>query len=74
MNSELAQKVQDALKELLGFDATSFLPEYTGDKEDPEVRRVGTFEDEGVMTMDKGLVVQLEDGSEVYLTIQTRTR
>ncbi len=33
------------------------------------VERVSTFEESGVMTMNKGLVVALEDGSEFQLTI-----
>lgn len=33
------------------------------------VRSVRTFEDEGVMTNDAGLVITLDDGSEFQLTI-----
>jgi hypothetical protein len=31
--------------------------------------RVNTFEEEGVMTYDKGLVITLPDGSEYQITI-----
>ena len=34
-----------------------------------EVDRVRTFEEVGMLTRDKGLVVQLRDGSEFQITI-----
>ena len=35
-----------------------------------ENMRVKTFEEAGVMTMDKGLVITLPDGSEYQITIK----
>jgi len=35
-----------------------------------EISRVSTFEEEGVLTRDRGIVVFLADGSKFYLTIQ----
>ncbi|HOD84562.1 MAG TPA: hypothetical protein PKG77_24350 [Phycisphaerae bacterium] len=37
--------------------------------EAPEVRRVETFEEAGILTYNRGLVVRTEDGSEFQLTI-----
>jgi len=53
--------VQDGLMALLmgeGIDCTML-----------DGVRVRTFEDEGVMTYDKGLVIHTEDGSEFQITI-----
>ncbi len=37
---------------------------------DPDgVREVATFEDAGVMTMNRGLVVTMDDGAEFQITI-----
>lgn len=45
----------------------------TGDYDPEEINwenmRVKTFEEEGVMTYDKGLVITLPDGSEYQITI-----
>lgn len=45
----------------------------TGDCDPEEINwenmRVNTFEEEGVMTYDKGLVITLPDGSEYQITI-----
>ncbi len=35
----------------------------------PEIRRVQTYEEAGIMTTDRGLVVRTEDGSEFQITI-----
>jgi len=37
--------------------------------EAPEVRRVTTFEEAGILTYNRGLVVRTEDGSEFQITI-----
>ena len=34
-----------------------------------DIRIVNTYEDKGILTMNKGLVVRLEDGSEFHMTI-----
>lgn len=38
---------------------------------DGEVRSIRTFEDVGLLTLDQGLVVRMNDGAEFHLTIQT---
>lgn len=35
----------------------------------PEVRRVSTFEEAGVLTRDDGLVVRMEDGQRFQVTV-----
>lgn len=35
-----------------------------------DVDNIETFKKKGLFTLNKGLVVKLEDGSEVYITIQ----
>ena len=36
----------------------------------PEVEDVQTFEEADLLTMDRGVVIDLNDGTRVYLTIQ----
>jgi len=43
-----------------------------GEEEDSIIESVSSFKERGVLTMNEGLVINLEDGTEVYLTIQTR--
>lgn len=38
--------------------------------DESSAKRVSTFEDEGVLTRDRGICVKMEDGSKFYLTIQ----
>jgi len=38
--------------------------------EEKNVKRISTFEEEGVLTTDKGLVIHTADGSTFHLTIQ----
>ena len=54
--------LQDALKELIteGYDSSEICWENL---------RVNTFEEAGVLTYDKGLVIALPDGTEFQLTI-----
>jgi CobQ-like glutamine amidotransferase family enzyme len=60
------QMMQDALAEMLtGLDVNL---ETDGDGM-LEIRRVATFEDAGVLTRNRGLVVRLADGSEFQITI-----
>jgi len=39
------------------------------DELDPTVNCASTYEDAGVMTMNKGLIVEMSDGSEFQMTI-----
>ena len=45
---------------------------YFGDKEEYDIHidNIKSFEEEGLVTKDKGLVIKLSDGSEFYLNIQ----
>ena len=56
------ETLQDALRELIteGYDSMDICWENL---------RVQTFEEAGVMTYNKGLVITLPDGSEFQLTI-----
>ena len=56
------ETLQDGLKELITEGYDSFEINW-------ENLRVRTFEDAGVMTYNKGLVITLPDGSEYQLTI-----
>ena len=56
------ETLQDGLRELIteGYDSSEICWENL---------RVRTFEDAGVMTYNKGLVIELPDGTEFQLTI-----
>ena len=56
------ETLQDGLRELIteGYDSSEICWENL---------RVRTFEDAGVMTYNKGLVISLPDGTEFQLTI-----
>ncbi len=56
------ETLQDGLRELITEGYDSFEINW-------ENIRVRTFEDAGVMTYNKGLVLELPDGSEFQLTI-----
>ena len=56
------ETLQDGLKELITEGYDSFEINW-------ENLRVRTFEDAGVMTYNKGLVIELPDGTEFQLTI-----
>jgi hypothetical protein len=65
-------ELQDALKNLL--EELAFMDEE--DREDAglgddlaDVKRVRTFEEEGVLTNNAGLVITMADGSEWQLTL-----
>ena len=60
------QTLQDGLKELITEGCDSFEICW-------ENLRVNTFEEAGLLTWDKGLVISLPDGTEYQLTI-TRSR
>jgi hypothetical protein len=42
---------------------------YLGESEVPVASRVDTFDDAGILTMNKGLLVELENGEEFQITI-----
>jgi hypothetical protein len=53
------QKMQDYLKEVLIWSS----------QEDNEIKTIDTFEEIGVMTNNKGLLVRMQDGSRFQLVI-----
>jgi hypothetical protein len=66
------RELQDALKALL--EKVAFMDdEERTDAELPDelagVKRVSTYEEEGVLTRDAGLVVTMAEGAEFQLTI-----
>jgi len=67
------RKLQDGLREILEEIINA-----QGDEDDelaelaemlPGVDRVSTFDDEGVLTTDKGLIIEFEDGTAFQVTI-----
>lgn len=62
-NKLTVQAIQDFLAETLG-DSEEFI-ESLG-----VTARIRSFEDAGLLTSDKGLVIKLSDGIEIQLTIQ----
>ena len=56
---ELSKAMQEALV------TTRFVT----DAVERHVKSIRDFEEEGVMTMDQGFVVQLDDGSEFQITV-----
>ena len=44
------------------------------DNSDNEIDRIRTFEEEGILTLDKGLVIYLRNGQKFQLTITESTR
>ena len=64
-----AEAFTEVLGALLGPADLTGLP--TDDEGNaPEVNVRETFKEAGVMTSDKGLVLYLSDGTQVYLTVQ----
>ena len=66
------QELQDALKALLeqiAFDDDEERERFGVPDELAQVERVRTYEEEGVLTRDAGLVITTADGSEFQLTI-----
>jgi len=59
-------EIADALREVLEA-AEEITDEGLADL--PDVARVDTFEDAGVLTRNVGLVLRLEDGSEFQITV-----
>ena len=53
------QQMQDYLKEVLIWSS----------QEDNEIKTIDTFEEMGVMTNNKGLLVRMQDGSRFQLVV-----
>ena len=65
-------ELQDALKTLL--EELSYMDDDDFDRYDlppelAEIERVSTFEEAGVLTCNRGVVVQTNDGAELQVTI-----
>ena len=58
--------MQDVLLEIISEGETDYL---NRDGEQIEIKVVRTFENAGLLTRDKGVVVSLKDGSEFQITI-----
>jgi hypothetical protein len=72
------KKVQDKLKATIeaiafDFDQPDSDLQWMDDLEHPAwtsgVQQISTFEDEMILTTDKGVVIHMEDGSEFQITI-----
>ena len=64
-----ASFLQDALASSLGSFEFSAELDRVGAPDDVAVESATTFEEAGVLTTNKGLVLRMEDGSEYQLTI-----
>lgn len=62
---EIEESIVEAIKNNSYIEAG-----YDEDVLFPEVEDVQTFEGADLLTMDKGVIVDLKDGTRVYLTIQ----
>lgn len=63
------KEIEDSIKEAIKNN--SYIEaDYDEDVLFPEVEDVQTFEEADLLTMNKGVVVDLKDGTRVYLTIQ----
>lgn len=63
------KEIEDSIKEVI--ENNSYIEaDYDEDVLFPEVEDVQTFEEADLLTMNKGVVVDLKDGTRVYLTIQ----
>jgi len=63
------KEIEDSIKEAIKNN--SYIEaDYDEDVLFPEVEDVQTFEEADLLTMDNGVVVDLKDGTRVYLTIQ----
>ena len=51
------------------IEMENMLSELLNDDAEEEVRRVRTFEEEGLLTENRGLVLRMVDGSEFQITI-----
>jgi hypothetical protein len=57
------QDIQELIENAL------FLASEENDEEWEKVESIRSFDEEGVLTMNKGLVLRMEDGSEFQITI-----
>ena len=62
---EIEEAIVEAIKNNSYIDA-----DYDDGVLFPEVEDVQTFEEADLLTMDRGVVIDLNDGTRVYLTIQ----
>ncbi len=62
---EIEESIVEAIKNNSYIEA-----DYDEDVLFPEVEDVQTFEEADLLTMDRGVVIDLNDGTRVYLTIQ----
>lgn len=62
---EIEESIVKAIKNNSYIEA-----DYDEDVLFPEVEDVQTFEEADLLTMDRGVVIDLNDGTRVYLTIQ----
>lgn len=62
---EIEESIVEAIKNNSYIEA-----DYDEDVLFPEVEDVQTFEEADLLTIDRGVVIDLNDGTRVYLTIQ----
>lgn len=65
-----AQNIEQALTTVFQSEEWDLALVEATTEDAPAVGTVETFEDAGVLTRDRGLMVSLTDGTQVYLTIQ----
>lgn len=69
-NDDLAEKFQDALMgEITSPEGCDLLRHAYNYEDWPSVNAAESYREAGLMTADKGLVVEMSDGSKVHLTI-----
>lgn len=74
MNSEeIAKQWEYILRELIVNNSNIECDEDDNPFIDEEVDSVRTFEEASVCTTDRGIVIDMEDGSSVFITIQGYT-
>jgi len=71
-NREYAEAFETMLSRVLLTTILFGLPE-DEDGCEPEVNVIETYKEAGVLTRDRGLVLQMSDGAQVRLTIQAYT-
>ena len=68
--SEYATAIEEELVNVLAGREFPNLPELAEGETGAEVNVVETYTEAGVMTRDRGLVLEMSDGAQVRLTIQ----
>ena len=66
--NELQNALKNLLEEIAFMDAKDRQDAGFGD-ELADIKRISTFEEDGVMTNDAGLVITMADGAQFQLTI-----